>query len=45
MMLIDVWGEYLFWSAGSLSEDAAMSQSAADAKSRVFKNLQVGQNL
>ncbi len=39
MMLIDVGGGYLFWSAGSLSEDAAMSQSAAEAKSRVLQEF------
>jgi len=39
MLLIDVGGGYVFWSAGSLSKDSSMSQTATDAKARVLKEF------
>ncbi|MBW4492893.1 MAG: FAD-dependent monooxygenase [Oscillatoria princeps RMCB-10] len=39
MVLIDTGGGYIFWSAGALSEDGSVCQSAAEVKSRVLQEF------
>ena len=38
-MLLDVGHGYIFWSAGALSEDGSISQSAAEVKSRILEEF------